>query len=209
MTGEPVLTAADLGDDPISAFSGWLAMAGGEEGPSYPNACCLSTVGSDGGPRGRIVLLKGVDERGFVFFTNYRSAKARGIEADPRAALTFYWDHLARQVRVVGDVEKVSVDESDAYFATRPRGSQIGAWASNQSEPLDSRDTLEARYREFEARAEGLEMARPAHWGGFRVLPRSIEFWQGRADRLHDRILFERDDPADMRSVWRAVRLNP
>ena len=156
----------------------------------------------------RIVLVKEVTPRGFVFYTNYRSAKGRALRAEPLAALTFYWDRLAKQVRVRGPVEKVSAEESDAYFRSRPRGSRIGAWASLQSEPLESRLMLEARCREFERRYPGDEIPRPPHWGGFLVRPVEIEFWQGRDDRLHDRFLFRREGN-DPEGAWGVVRLNP
>jgi pyridoxamine 5'-phosphate oxidase len=151
------------------------------------------------------LLLKGVDARGFSFFTNYRSAKGRGLEASGRGALTFYWGDLLRQVRAQGAVQRLSDEESDEYFRSRPRGSQIGAWASAQSEPLESREVLEARAREVEVRFAGGEIPRPAHWGGYLLIPHEIEFWQEGESRLHDRFRYRRigDGP------WTVERLNP
>lgn len=208
MIAQEPLTAALLGSDPIEAFARWLEDARHGSGMAFPNAVFLSTVGEGGVPQGRIVLLKEVDGRGFVFFTNYRSAKGRALESTPSAALTFYWDVLARQVRARGPVERVRAAESDAYFRTRPRGSQIGAWASRQSETLESRQVLEDRCREFEARYDGQDVPRPPHWGGILVRPVEIEFWQGRDDRLHDRIVFRREG-GRVDGSWTAVRLNP
>ena len=174
----------------------------------HPNAVCLSTVGEDGWPQGRIVLVKAVDSRGLVFFTNYRSPKALALAHAPRAALTFYWPDLHRQVRVRGRVEEVSPEESDVYFRTRALGSQIGAWASDQSQILESREALEARRREIEERFQGGEVPRPDHWGGYLLRPDEIEFWQGRDDRLHDRFLFSRKDVND-EAGWGVQRLSP
>jgi pyridoxamine 5'-phosphate oxidase len=163
-------------------------------------------------PDGRIVLVKGVDERGFVFFTNYRSAKGRALAENPRAALTFYWDQLGRQVRVRGQVSEVEDRESDDYFKTRPRGSRVGAWASRQSEVIEGRETLEERCREIEARYAGGDVPRPPHWGGFVLRPEEVEFWQGRDDRLHDRILFRRQGAVVAGGgapTWTTARLSP
>jgi pyridoxamine 5'-phosphate oxidase len=208
VTREEPLTAEILGSDPIRAFEGWLGEALDRSGMAFPNAACLSTVGEGGSPQGRIVLVKEVDPRGFVFYTNHHSAKGRALEADPRAALTFYWDVLGRQVRVRGPVERVAAEESDAYFRTRPRGSRIGAWASRQSEVLESRRVLEDRCREIEARYAGEEVPRPPHWGGILLRPVEVEFWQSRDDRLHDRIVFRRE-AEDVAGAWVVRRLNP
>lgn len=202
--GPPPLSVEALGPDPLVAFARWFETAQAESGLTFPNATCLSTVNAQGRPEARIVLLKGHDERGFLFFTNYRSTKARSLEARPFAALTFYWERLGRQVRVAGSVEALPAGESDAYFATRPRVSRIGAWASAQSEPLESRAALEARFREIEARYAGGDVPRPPHWGGYVVRPERIEFWQEGEGRLHDRIVYRRSDAG-----WETVRLNP
>lgn len=177
--------------DPFALFTEAFARAVVHE-PFEANAMTLATVGEDGAPSARIVLLKGTDARGFVFFTNYESRKGRELIATPRAALCIHWKQAQEQIRIEGHVEKVTAEESDAYFRTRPRDSQIGAWASIQSAPLDSRSTLEARFREVAERYEGLDVPRPPHWGGFRVLPLVIEFWYGRANRLHERHLYQR-----------------
>jgi pyridoxamine 5'-phosphate oxidase len=200
------LSSEDLGPDPISAFQAWFREAQAGSRMEYPDAVCLSTVDPEGWPQGRIVLLKGADPDGFVFFTNARSQKGAALARTPHAALTFYWDDLGRQVRVQGSVERVPEEESDAYFRTRPRGSQVGAWASRQSEPLESRAVLEARADEIEALYAGQEVPRPSHWGGFRLIPREIEFWQARESRLHDRIRYRRGGPAE---VWVPERLSP
>jgi pyridoxamine 5'-phosphate oxidase len=164
----------------------------------------LGTATPDGKPSVRLVLLKGYDERGFVFFTNYGSRKAQEIEANPNATLVFHWALLQRQVRLEGTVRRIVKEESEAYFATRARGSQIGAWASRQSEPLPSRKALEDRVRVHEARFRGSDVPLPPFWGGYRLVPESMEFWQGRANRLHDRIKFIRTEGA-----WTRIRLYP
>jgi len=192
-----------LGADPVAAFERWLA-AMVDAGVPDANAMVVATTGADGAPSARTVLLRGVDGRGFVFYTNRESRKGRDLAANPRAALVFVWLAVRRQVLVAGDVEHVSDAESDAYFATRPRGSQLAAWASPQSAPIDSRAVLEAAVAEAAARFEGADVPRPPFWGGYRVVPTAVEFWQGRADRLHDRFRFERT-PAG----WEATRLGP
>ncbi len=202
---EPALDRSDLEDDPIQQFRRWFVAARERSGLEYPNAMCLSTTGPEGMPQGRIVLMKDFDDRGFVFYSNLRSAKGREIDSDPRGALTFHWEALARQVRIAGPIERVEEAEADAYFATRPRGSQIGAWASEQSAPLASREELEARVQEVEERYAGAEVPRPPHWSGLRVVPVAVEFWQGRPSRLHDRFRYERR--AD--GGWSVTRLSP
>lgn len=177
--------------DPNALFDEWLAEAQLSE-PNDPTAMALATADSDGRPSVRMVLLKGHDERGFVFYTNSRSRKGGELAANPVAALLFHWKSLRRQVRVEGAVEPVSAEEADAYFATRARDSQLGAWASDQSAPLDERATFEARYEAERARHEGGEVPRPPHWWGYRVRPERIEFWTDRAHRLHERRLFTR-----------------
>mgnify|MGYP003345015438 CR=1 FL=1 len=192
-----------LPDNPIAAFKGWLKEA--SELPSIieANAMVLSTLGSDEAIQSRTVLLKDVTEVGFTFFTNYNSRKAQAIEINPQVTLLFPWYAMERQVSISGTVTKVSAEESDKYFATRPRGSQIGAWASSQSEKLDSRKTLEEKFQEFEAKFPN-EVPRPPFWGGFLVTPTSFEFWQGRYSRLHDRFIYQR-----INSNWEIERLNP
>jgi pyridoxamine 5'-phosphate oxidase len=198
----PPFSEADLLDDPVELFAEWFELAG-EKAP-LPEAVNLATVDDEGAPDARMVLLKGFDERGFRFFTNERSAKGRQLEARPRAALTFYWRELDRQVRVRGPVERVPAAEADEYFATRPRDSRLGAWASPQSEPIGDRSELDRRLAEARERFGDGEVERPPHWGGYRVVPESIEFWQGQVGRLHDRFRYRRDGEA-----WRIERLAP
>ncbi|AOI58343.1 pyridoxamine 5'-phosphate oxidase [Burkholderia diffusa] len=199
------LDEADAAPDPFAQFDRWFKEALDAKLPE-PNTMTLATVGDDGRPSARIVLIKGVDERGFVFFTNYESRKGRDLAANPHAALLFYWIELERQVRIEGRIEKTSADESDRYFASRPLGSRIGAWASEQSAVIDSRATLEAREKAVSERY-GENPPRPPHWGGYRVVPDAIEFWQGRPSRLHDRLLYTRDAAA--KSGWTISRLSP
>ena len=189
--------------DPIEQFQTWLNEAFAAKIP-LAEAMTLATVTTDGKPAARMVLLKQVDHDGFVFYTNYNSAKARQLDANPHAALVFYWSLLDRQVRVEGSVSRTSADESSEYFATRPRESQIGAWASEQSEAIASREVLEERAREFERQYGDGEIDRPEHWGGYRLIPERIEFWKSRIGRLHDRILYQRQGDA-----WVITRLAP
>jgi len=189
--------------DPIALFETWLAAAGETE-PSDPHAMSMATVDKDGLPDVRIVLLKGLDERGFVFYTNSESVKGEQLRGNGKAALCFHWKSQKRQVRVRGEVEPVSEAESDAYFASRARGSRIGAWASDQSRPVSGREALMARTSEVEDRFEGKEVLRPDHWYGWRVKPDYIEFWQDGAFRLHDRIVFKPETGG-----WSKTRLYP
>ena len=189
--------------DPIKQFQIWLNDAIAAKLP-LPEAMTLATATPDGKPSARMVLLKQVDEDGFVFFTNYRSAKAEQLDANPYAALVFYWSQLDRQVRVEGSVTKTPAEESRDYFKTRPRESQIGAWASAQSQAISSRDVLEQRAQELEALYCDREVDCPEHWGGYRLKPERIEFWKSRVGRLHDRILYERDGTG-----WTITRLAP
>lgn len=178
-----------MAEDPYALFAAWLEEASRSE-PNDPNAMCLATATPDGRPSARMVLLKGVDQRGFVFYTNLESRKGEELAANPRAALCFHWKTLARSVRVEGPVERVSDAEADAYFATRPRTSRIGAWASRQSRPLESRFALEKAVAEYSLKFGLGEVPRPPHWSGFRVLPQRIEFWRDMPFRLHERKLF-------------------
>lgn len=199
----PPLDPAGFAADPMVQFAAWFADAGAA-GQSEPEACALATAGEGGAPSLRMVLLRGHDSSGFVFYTNYRSRKGRELDADPRAALTFYWRAVDRQVRIEGTVHRVSDAESDAYFAARPRDSRLGAIASPQSEPIADRATLESRYRAAAAAHEGRDVPRPAHWGGFRLTPSSMEFWQSAPHRLHDRLRY-----VAVNGVWRIERLAP
>jgi len=197
------LDEAATGDNPLLFFSKWFAEAQTAQ-VGEVNAFTLATVDAAAHPHARIVLLKGLDDKGFVFYTNYNSAKGTDIAANPHAAAVFFWMELERQVRIEGSVEKVSVEESDAYFQSRPEGSRIGAWSSPQSTVIPTRDVLDENYAHY-ARQFGTEVPRPPHWGGYCIVPHRIEFWQGRASRMHDRIQFTKDPTGK----WTRCRLAP
>jgi pyridoxamine 5'-phosphate oxidase len=197
------LDKADVDSDPVVQFNAWFEKTI-EANLHEPNAMIVATATPDGRPSARTVLLKGYDERGFVFYTNYEGRKAGELEANPACALLFYWGELERQVRIEGRAGRISDEESDAYFTGRPRGSRIGAWASEQSRPVENRSALEERVLALEAEYEGGEVPRPPFWGGYRVEPEVVEFWQGRESRLHDRIVYRRSGDG-----WRIERLQP
>ena len=197
------LVESDVVPDPIEQFRRWFdetTAAGLHE----PNAMTLATATPDGRPSARVVLLKGFDGRGFVFYTNYGGRKGRELDENPRAALLFYWGELERQVRIEGTASRVPEEESDAYYASRPRGSRLGAWASEQSRVVGGREVLEGRIRGLEVEYEGREVPRPPFWGGYRVVPEVVEFWQGRENRLHDRIVYRWEGAG-----WEIGRLQP
>jgi pyridoxamine 5'-phosphate oxidase len=197
------LCEENLADDPMEQFRTWFDDARAL-GLPMPEAMTLATSNANGRPSARVVLLHGIDENGFVFHTNYESRKGRELEANPQAALVLYWHPLGRQVRVEGSIERVSEEESAQYFRTRPRGGQLGAWASRQSEQIESRGVLEERVRRLEREYEGREVPLPPFWGGYRLLPDRIELWQHGEDRLHDRFAYERSGGS-----WTRSRLSP
>ena len=193
----------ELADNPFEQFQRWVEDAVAAKIFDWETVT-LATATSDGSPSARILFLRGADQRGFVIYTNYDSRKGRQLAENPRAALVVHWKELERQVCIEGDVEQLSPQESDAYFASRPLESQLGAWASQQSQPLDSAETLAARVESYRARFQGSPVPRPLHWGGYRVVPNRIEFWQGAPGRLHDRFVYLRSATG-----WNWMRLNP
>lgn len=204
-----MLNLDELDQNPIRQFNRWFEAATQANIPQ-PESMTLSTSSIEGYPSARIVLLKSADEEGFTFFTNYSSRKSEDLEKNPRAALVFFWQPLGRQIRIEGKVERTSRAESEAYFKSRPRESQLGAWASNQSQPIPSRQTLESKFEELRQRHEANEIPCPPHWGGYRVIPESIEFWQLGPHRLHDRFKYTRASAARQEaSAWTVLRLAP
>ena len=203
-SGMPELTETSVDPDPIRQFARWFADAEAA-GLNFPNAVALATATPDGVPSARMVLLKDFDERGFTFYTNYGSQKGRELEANPCAALCFYWMELDRQVRITGRVGRTTRQESELYFHSRPADSQFGAWASEQSRVIASREVLEQRMRDLQREYAGMEVPLPPFWGGFRLVPGAIEFWQSRASRLHDRLRYTRSAAG----VWIIERLSP
>jgi len=202
--GVEKLEEADLAADPFTQFTAWLAEAA-ERGVYEPNAMVLGTIDPDGAPSIRTVLLRGVDERGFAFYTDYTSRKGRALIANPGVAVVFPWYTLHRQVKIFGTAHRVEPEDSEAYFANRPRGAQVAAWSSDQSQPIASRAALEQKVVDAEQRFADVEtVPRPERWGGFRIVPDRVEFWQGRTSRLHDRLLFHREGEG-----WRVERLQP
>jgi pyridoxamine 5'-phosphate oxidase len=197
------LSESDVSPDPIEQFRRWFDEALAAD-LHEPNAMTVATATPDGAPSARVVLLKGFDDRGFVFYTNYEGRKGRELEENPRVALLFYWGELERQVRIEGAASRTGEEESDAYYASRPRGSRLGALASRQSSEIGSREQLEDRLAGLEREYEGWDVPRPPYWGGYRVEPESFEFWQGRENRLHDRLAYHRDHGA-----WEIQRLQP
>jgi len=198
------LLESRLDDNPIAQLRNWLNDAQAVTGDVEANAMCVATVSSDARPSARMVLLRGLDDRGIVFYTSYFSRKGREISQNAHVAATLYWPALERQVRIEGTATPISDEESDAYFESRPRGHRLNAWASEQSEPIESREILDERMEHFAGRFDGDEIPRPHSWGGYLISPSRIEFWQGRPNRMHDRIVYERDAGS-----WKRVRLQP
>ncbi|MEW5987436.1 MAG: pyridoxamine 5'-phosphate oxidase [Chloroflexota bacterium] len=204
MPATMVLLETDVDPDPVVQFGRWFDDTQRAHLPE-PTAMTLATATPDGRPSARLVLLKGFDQDGFVFYTNYGSRKGQELGDNPWAALVFWWPELSRQVRIEGRVERVSAAESDAYFQTRPRGNQLGAWASHQSQVISGREGLDERVAELAAQYQGRDIPRPSYWGGYRLHPHQVEFWQGRPNRLHDRLRYRRDDQGQ----WLIERLSP
>lgn len=203
-SSKKILDEKNVDPDPFKQFFLWFNDAASSQMP-LPNAMVVATASENGKPSARVMLLKDFDERGFVFYTNYTSRKGRDLEHNPSAALVFYWPDLVRQVRVEGTLEKLSAEDSDRYFQTRPRSSQLGAWASSQSEDVGSRAELDRTYEKLEREFSGKQIPRPTHWGGYRLKPTRMEFWQGRIARLHDRIVYELQPDGR----WKIKRLAP
>ncbi|NJB35028.1 pyridoxamine 5'-phosphate oxidase [Croceivirga sp. JEA036] len=199
------LTEAEIGDNPMQLFQQWFYEVEASDGVDEPNAMTVATIGLDGFPKSRVVLMKRFTHEGFIFYTNYKSEKGKAIAVNPNLCLSFFWPNLERQVIIKGTAEKLAENLSDGYFESRPRGSQLGALVSEQSEPVTSRDVLEERLQQLEKEYDGQEINRPEHWGGYLVRPVSLEFWQGRPNRLHDRIRFELQEDYD----WKIDRLQP
>jgi pyridoxamine 5'-phosphate oxidase len=203
-SSKKILDERTVDPDPIKQFLLWFNDASSSQMP-LPNAMVVATADKQGKPSARVMLLKDFGDRGFIFYTNYKSRKALEMEKNASAALVFYWPDLVRQVRIEGTLEKISTEESDRYFQTRPRSSQLGAWASNQSEAVGSRAELDRRFEELERQYAGKQIPRPSHWGGYRLKPSRFEFWQGRVARLHDRVVYERHSSGS----WQINRLAP
>jgi len=195
----------NIPENPMELFQKWFYEADATDGIEEANVMSVSTLGLDGFPKTRIVLLKKYTWEGFIFYTNYDSEKGRAIQANPKVSLNFFWHSLERQIVIKGQAEKIAPNLSDGYFESRPKGSQLGAWASDQSQEIESRDALDEKLNSFEKKFEGQEIPRPENWGGFIVKPVSIEFWQGRPNRMHDRILFALQEDYN----WRVSRLQP
>ena len=199
------LLEAQLPENPLELFQKWFYEVEATNGVEEPNAMTISSIGVDGYPKSRVVLLKKFTFEGFIFYTNYQSEKGRAIEKNPKVCLSFFWHHLERQIIIKGTAEKIAKNLSDGYFESRPRGSQLGAIVSQQSEPIASREELEENLKSLEETMEGLELERPEHWGGYLVRPTSLEFWQGRPNRLHDRIRYLLQEDFN----WKIERLKP
>ncbi|MDV7187112.1 pyridoxamine 5'-phosphate oxidase [Lutibacter sp. TH_r2] len=199
------LSINEISDNPMEVFQKWFYEVDEFGGDIEPNAMTISTIGLDGIPKSRVVLLKKYTWEGFIFYTNYNSDKGKAIEKNPKVCLSFFWNTIERQIIIQGEAEKISENLSDGYFESRPDGSKLGAWASDQSQPVASRSYLDKRLKDFEEKFEGKEITRPPHWGGYIVRPQTIEFWQGRPNRMHDRIKFTLQENFE----WKIERLAP